>query len=103
MDDTSVECFKIEICCSNDTATMEKGDILGHENMGEVVERVSEINILTVGDKVVTPFVSACGKCEFCIKKMWSLCDKSNPNAPRRSPADLNEGILLTQSMTFSD
>lgn len=73
MDDTILECFRIEICCSNDTATMEKGDILGH---GEVVEMGSEINTLTVGDKVVTPFVIACGKCEFCIKKMWSLCDK---------------------------
>ena len=62
--------------------TMEKGDILGHENMGEVVEVGSEINTLTVGDKVVIPFVVACGKCEFCVKKMYSLCDKSNPNAP---------------------
>ena len=62
--------------------TMEKGDILGHENMGEVVEVGRGINTLNVGDKVVVPFVIACGGCEFCIKKMYSLCDKSNPNAP---------------------
>lgn len=61
--------------------TMEKGDILGHENMGEVVEVGSAVSNLKVGDKVVVPFVIACGKCEFCQKEMYSLCDVSNPNA----------------------
>lgn len=61
--------------------TMEKGDILGHENMGEVVEVGSKIDTLKVGDKVVVPFVIACGDCEFCKKEMYSLCDTSNPNA----------------------
>ncbi len=61
--------------------TMEKGDILGHENMGEVVEVGSGISNLKVGDKVVVPFVIACGRCEFCKKEMYSLCDTSNPNA----------------------
>ncbi len=61
--------------------TMEKGDILGHENMGEVVEVGSGINNLKVGDKVVVPFTISCGECFFCQKEMYSLCDKSNPNA----------------------
>jgi len=61
--------------------TMEKGDILGHENMGEVVEVGSGITNLKVGDKVVVPFVIACGNCFFCQKEMYSLCDTSNPNA----------------------
>ncbi|MBC7910288.1 MAG: glutathione-dependent formaldehyde dehydrogenase [Pyrinomonadaceae bacterium] len=61
--------------------TMEKGDILGHENMGEVVEVGAGISNLKVGDKVVVPFVIACGQCEFCKKEMYSLCDTSNPNA----------------------
>jgi threonine dehydrogenase-like Zn-dependent dehydrogenase len=61
--------------------TMEKGDILGHENMGEVVEVGSGITNLKVGDKVVVPFVIACGECDFCHKEMYSLCDRSNPNA----------------------
>lgn len=61
--------------------TMEKGDILGHENMGEVVEVGSGITNLKVGDKVVVPFVIACGECDFCQKEMYSLCDRSNPNA----------------------
>ncbi len=61
--------------------TMEKGDVLGHENMGEVVELGSGVSNLKIGDKVVVPFTIACGECFFCKKDLWSLCDRSNPNA----------------------
>jgi threonine dehydrogenase-like Zn-dependent dehydrogenase len=61
--------------------TMEKGDVLGHEPMGEVVEVGSAITKFTVGDRVVVPFTISCGDCFFCKKEMYSLCDKSNPNA----------------------
>ncbi len=61
--------------------TMEKGDILGHENMGEVVEVGKQVKNLKVGDRVVVPFVIACGECFFCQKGLWSCCDNSNPNA----------------------
>jgi threonine dehydrogenase-like Zn-dependent dehydrogenase len=61
--------------------TMEEGDILGHENMGEVVEVGSEVKNLKVGDRVVIPFNIACGDCFFCKREMFSLCDRSNPNA----------------------
>jgi len=60
---------------------MEKGDILGHEFMGEVVEVGNEVKILKVGDRVVVPFTIACGSCFFCMRQLWSLCDNSNPNA----------------------
>ena len=61
--------------------TMEKGDILGHENMGEVVEVGKDVKNLKVGDRVVVPFTISCGECFFCKKELWSLCDNSNPNA----------------------
>ncbi len=61
--------------------TMEKGDIMGHENMGEVVEVGSDVKNLKVGDRVVVPFTISCGHCFFCKKELWSLCDNSNPNA----------------------
>src|SRR5436190_1410769 len=61
--------------------TMEKGDILGHEPMGVVVEVGSAITNLRVGDRVVVPFTIACGSCYFCQKKLYSCCDTSNPNA----------------------
>ncbi|MBV9957252.1 MAG: glutathione-dependent formaldehyde dehydrogenase [Acidobacteria bacterium] len=61
--------------------TMEKGDILGHEPMGEVVEVGSEVTNLKPGDRVVVPFTISCGNCFFCQKELWSLCDNSNPKA----------------------
>jgi threonine dehydrogenase-like Zn-dependent dehydrogenase len=62
--------------------TMEKGDILGHEFMGEVVELGSGVSNLKVGDRVVVPFPIACGNCYFCDEQQHSLCENSNPNAP---------------------
>ena len=62
--------------------TMEKGDILGHEFMGEVVELGSGVSNLKVGDRVVVPFPIACGNCYFCEEQQHSLCENSNPNAP---------------------
>lgn len=61
--------------------TMERGDILGHENMGEVVEIGKEVKNLKIGDRVVVPFVIACGECFFCKKELFSCCDNTNPNA----------------------
>ncbi|GAC1468098.1 MAG: zinc-dependent alcohol dehydrogenase [Isosphaeraceae bacterium] len=61
--------------------TMEKGDILGHEFMGEVVEVGREVKSLKVGDRAVVPFTISCGHCFFCEKTLWSLCDNTNPNA----------------------
>jgi threonine dehydrogenase-like Zn-dependent dehydrogenase len=61
--------------------TMQPGDILGHEFMGEVVALGKAVTNLRVGDRVVVPFTIACGSCFFCRSELWSLCDNSNPNA----------------------
>jgi len=61
--------------------TMQKGDILGHEFMGEVLEVGREVPNLKKGDRVVVPFTISCGRCYYCQKGLWSLCDNSNPNA----------------------
>ena len=61
--------------------TMQKGDVLGHEFMGEVMEVGRENHRLKPGDRVVVPFTIACGQCFFCKEQLWSLCDNSNPNA----------------------
>jgi threonine dehydrogenase-like Zn-dependent dehydrogenase len=60
---------------------MERGDVLGHEFMGEVVEVGSSVRNLKVGDRVVVPFPIACGACAACDAQMFSLCENSNPNA----------------------
>src|ERR671910_1253448 len=61
--------------------TMEKGDILGHEFMGNVVEVGPAVTNLSVGDRVVVPFPIACGACNSCTAGLYSLCENSNPNA----------------------
>ena len=60
---------------------MFKGDILGHEFVGEVVEAGSGVKNLKAGDRVVVPFCISCGGCFFCQKKLFSLCDNTNPKA----------------------
>jgi len=61
--------------------TMKRGDILGHEFMGEVVETGSRVSNLQVGDRVVVPFPIACGNCWACRHELYSVCENSNPNA----------------------
>ncbi len=62
--------------------TMEKGDILGHEFMGEVVEvGPGAASTISVGDRVVVPFTISCGACLACTRGLYSLCENSNPNA----------------------
>jgi len=63
--------------------TMQKGDILGHEFMGEVVEVGPGVaaDKIKVGDRVIVPFCQACGNCFYCKKQLYSCCDNTNPNA----------------------
>ncbi len=61
--------------------SMERGDVLGHEFMGEVVEVGREVKNVAVGDRVVVPFPIACGHCASCEHQLYSLCENSNPNA----------------------
>ncbi len=61
--------------------TMQSGDVLGHENMGEVIEVGKSVTSLKKGDRVVIPFNIACGSCWFCQNSLFSCCDNSNPNA----------------------
>ena len=60
---------------------LEKGDILGHEFMGEIVELGADVKNLAIGDRVVVPFTISCGHCLFCEQQLWSLCDNTNPSA----------------------
>jgi threonine dehydrogenase-like Zn-dependent dehydrogenase len=61
--------------------TMKRGDIIGHEFMGEVVETGRGVANLSVGDRVVVPFPIACGKCWSCQHELYAVCENSNPNA----------------------
>jgi threonine dehydrogenase-like Zn-dependent dehydrogenase len=59
--------------------TMQQGDILGHEFMGEVVEVGTDVKNLSVGDRVIVPFTISCGNCFYCNRELFSACDNSNP------------------------
>jgi threonine dehydrogenase-like Zn-dependent dehydrogenase len=61
--------------------TMESGDVLGHEFMGEVVDVGRGVSNLKKGDRVVVPFPIACGSCLTCQRGLFSLCENTNPNA----------------------
>jgi len=61
--------------------SMEKGDILGHEFMGVVVEIGPMVKKLQVGDRVTVPFCISCGACSHCLRQEFSVCDNTNPNA----------------------
>ena len=75
--------------------TMESGDVLGHETMGEVVDVGRGHTKFKIGDRIVVPFNISCGECYFCQKQLYSLCDRTNPNAEKaakmmgHSPAGL--------------
>ena len=60
---------------------MHEGDIIGHEPMGVVVEVGSAVKKFRKGDRVVVPFVIACGGCFFCRKELYAACDTTNPGA----------------------
>lgn len=75
--------------------SMEKGDIIGHETMGEVVDVGKDNRKLKVGERVIVPFTISCGECFFCKNGFFSGCERSNPNAKQaekmwgHSPAGL--------------
>ena len=59
---------------------MRDGDILGHEFMGVIEEVGPEVKNFKVGDRVVSSFEINCGDCEYCQKKMPTLCQRTNPS-----------------------
>jgi threonine dehydrogenase-like Zn-dependent dehydrogenase len=65
--------------------TMEKGDVLGHEFAGRIVEVGSAVKNLKIGDRIVVPFTISCGECGMCKAQKFSLCVKSNPNGEQEA------------------
>jgi threonine dehydrogenase-like Zn-dependent dehydrogenase len=80
--------------------TLHRGDILGHEFMGEVVETGSG-STLQKGQRVVVPFVIACGKCFFCERQQFSACDNSNP-AEKADMSEIAYGYPMTGAFGYS-
>jgi len=66
--------------------SMQPGDIIGHEFMGEIVETGREVRKLKKGDRVVVSSIIGCGQCHYCSHQQWSLCDNSNPGGALQEP-----------------
>jgi threonine dehydrogenase-like Zn-dependent dehydrogenase len=58
---------------------VEDGDVLGHEFMGIVEAAGPEVSNVRLGDRVVVPFVIACGECFFCSRELYAGCETTNP------------------------
>lgn len=80
---------------------LKEGDILGHEFMGEVVEVGPGNQALKVGQRVVVPFVIACGSCFFCQKQQFAACDNSNP-AEKADLSEIAYGYPMTGAFGYS-
>ncbi|WP_161866851.1 MULTISPECIES: zinc-dependent alcohol dehydrogenase [Pseudomonas] len=55
------------------------GDIFGHEFMGVVEEVGPQVTAVSKGDRVIVPFVIACGDCFFCQMDLHAACETTNP------------------------
>ena len=76
---------------------VQHGDIFGHEFMGEVVECGSEVKNVQKGDRVVIPFVIACGDCFFCQMQQYAACENTN----RGQGAALNKKQIPAPAALF--
>ena len=58
---------------------VKDGDIFGHEFMGVVEEVGPQVTAVSKGDRVIVPFVIACGDCFFCQMDLHAACETTNP------------------------
>ncbi|WP_176060133.1 zinc-dependent alcohol dehydrogenase family protein [Paraburkholderia sp. BCC1876] len=78
--DAIVKITKTTICGTDlhilkgDVATCQPGRVLGHEGTGVIVQVGSGVTAFKPGERVLISCISACGKCEYCRKQMYSHC-----------------------------
>ena len=78
--DAIVRVTKTTICGTDlhilkgDVATCKPGRILGHEGVGIIEQVGTAVTAFKAGDHVLISCVSACGKCEYCRRQMYSHC-----------------------------
>jgi alcohol dehydrogenase len=72
--DTTTICGTDLHILKGDVPTVDEGRTLGHEAVGTVVETGSAVMNVRVGDKVLLSCISACGRCMYCKRGMYSQC-----------------------------
>jgi len=60
---------------------VEPGTVLGHENLGQVIEIGSAVDQVKVGDRVCLPFNISCGFCKNCERGLTGFCLTANPGS----------------------
>lgn len=80
-----------DVSATNGTIPIPPPLVLGHEGAGIVVEVGEGVTELSVGDHVVTMFVSMCGKCRYCVTGRPALCDQA-----AKAVATLPDGSVPT-------
>ena len=72
--DTTTICGTDLHILKGDVPTVEEGRTLGHETVGTVVEAGSAVENVREGDRVLVSCISACGRCSYCKRGMYSQC-----------------------------
>ncbi|MGB7489733.1 MAG: alcohol dehydrogenase catalytic domain-containing protein, partial [Thermoanaerobaculia bacterium] len=55
---------------------LDRGTVLGHEFMGEIIEVGSAVERFRIGDRVLSPFSTSCGSCFYCKSGLTARCEK---------------------------
>jgi alcohol dehydrogenase len=82
MTDVVVKISRTTICGTDlhilkgDLPTVESGRILGHEGVGEIVEKGEAVATFAVGDRVLVSCITSCGHCGYCRRQMYSHCER---------------------------
>ena len=72
--DSSTICGTDLHILKGDVPTCQPGTILGHEAVGDVVEKGAAVTTLEVGDRVLVSCITSCGRCRFCKERRYGIC-----------------------------
>jgi threonine dehydrogenase-like Zn-dependent dehydrogenase len=82
----------------NSVTAMKKGDILGHEFMGIIIDKGTDVKTLELGLRVVVSFSIACGTCEYCVRGQYTACDVTNPSKEQKDLYGHNTSAMFGYS-----
>jgi alcohol dehydrogenase len=72
--DSSTICGTDLHILKGDVPDVKPGTILGHEAVGTVVEKSSNVSTVEIGDRVLVSCITSCGQCRFCKERRYGLC-----------------------------
>lgn len=73
-------------------AGLERGTVMGHEFVGEVVDTGADVQNITIGTRVCAPFTTSCGHCYYCESGLTSRCTSGELFGWRQNGSGLHGG-----------